>query len=214
MTPERAASVASQLWEANADLADACLAHPFVRGLHDGTLSAERYARFLAQDAFFLDAFTRAYAVGIARSPDRTSMRAFHALQTGVFDEQRLHEQAAAGRGIDLAAVAPLAATRAYTDFLLATAFSAEIGGVLAAMAPCMHLYGWLGTVIEASNPASTYAAWIATYCDPAYHALVETIDGLLDRFATGSDREAGHYRTAMRLELGFFQAAWHGEQN
>ena len=52
-------SLAEQLWDDSRDIADGCLEHPFVRGLADGTLSHERYARFIGQDAFFLDVFAR-----------------------------------------------------------------------------------------------------------------------------------------------------------
>ena len=48
------------LWNANADLAEACLRHPFVRGMADGSLAREAFKRYVAQDVFFLDAFLRA----------------------------------------------------------------------------------------------------------------------------------------------------------
>ena len=45
------------LWQQNTHLAEACLHHPFVRGLADGTLYPEAFRRYVAQDAFFLNAF-------------------------------------------------------------------------------------------------------------------------------------------------------------
>ena len=42
------------LWQGNQALAEECLAHPFVRGLGDGTLDPEVFKHYLAQDAFFL----------------------------------------------------------------------------------------------------------------------------------------------------------------
>ena len=58
------------LWQQNTHLAEACLHHPFVRGLADGTLYPEAFRRYVAQDAFFLNAFARAYALAAARSQD------------------------------------------------------------------------------------------------------------------------------------------------
>ena len=40
-------SLAYQLWQANADLAQACLDHPFVRGIGDGSLSRSRFAWYI-----------------------------------------------------------------------------------------------------------------------------------------------------------------------
>jgi thiaminase/transcriptional activator TenA len=114
--------VAGRLWADNTDLADAALAHPFVRGIADGTLPRERFAGYVAQDAFFLEAFARAYALAVAHSPDRAALEAFADLLAGVREELRLHDTYATGWGIDLARVEPGPATLGYTEFLLATA--------------------------------------------------------------------------------------------
>ncbi len=49
-------TLADILWQNDRDLACACLAHPFVRGLADGSLPQPRYRDYVAQDAFFLRA--------------------------------------------------------------------------------------------------------------------------------------------------------------
>lgn len=67
-------SLSRTLWMENADLAEASLAHPFVRGLRDGTLAREVFAGYVAQDAFFLEAFIRAYALALAHAPDHAGM--------------------------------------------------------------------------------------------------------------------------------------------
>lgn len=202
-------NVAERLWNDCRDLSAACLAHPFVRALGDGSLPPAGYRRFIAQDAFFLDTFARAYAVGVARSPDRGTMQAFHRLQSGVFAEQALHEAVAVDLGINLADIQPLPATSAYTDFLLATAFAGTLGELLAAMAPCMRLYGWLGAKLAAEPGSARYAAWINSYADSGYARLVDEIEALFNALAQSTEREAKKYQEAMRLELNFFEMAW-----
>ena len=54
-------SLSHQLWQASAALAQACLDHPFVQGIGDGSLSRSRFAGYVGQDAFYLRAFARAY---------------------------------------------------------------------------------------------------------------------------------------------------------
>jgi thiaminase/transcriptional activator TenA len=212
-------SLAASLWAENADLAAAALAHPFVTGLGDATLPRERFAGYVAQDAFFLEAFARAYALGAAHSRDRAGLDAFADLLAGVRAELRLHEDYAARWGIDLAQVQPLPATLAYTDFLLATASLGGTALTCAAMVPCMRLYAFLGRSLAGrAGDAGDYAEWITTYADPGFEELAGSLERLLDTSAGEAPHPSGDaaalrraYRRALQLEVGFFDAAWSG---
>ena len=200
-------SLSRDLWAANAEPAAAALAHPFVRGIADGTLPRERFAGYLAQDAFFLESFARAYALGVAHSRDRPTLDAFADLLAGVREELRLHSSYAARWDIDLTAVQPAPATLAYTDFLLATAALGGPGLTCAAMTPCMRLYAHLGQSL-AGRARGPYTEWVATYADPGFEQLAATLEALLDRTAEDGPATRRAYRRAMQLELAFFDAA------
>ena len=90
-----------------------------------GNLPREAFQRYIAQDAFFLDAFARSYALALAHSPDQQGIHDFFKLLAGVQEELRLHANCAEKWGISLANVTPGSATLDYTNFLLGTAFSA-----------------------------------------------------------------------------------------
>ncbi len=201
-------SLAKALWAENRDLAEKAVTHPFVRGLADGSLPRESFAGYVAQDAFFLEAFARAYALGVAHSTDRAAMEAWADLLAGVRQELRLHDDYAAGWGIDLAAVEPAPATLAYTDFLLATAALGGLGVTCAAMTPCMRLYAYLGQSLSGRS-AATYIEWVGTYADPGFEALAARLERLLDLNAEDTMEVHRAYRRAMTLELGFFDASW-----
>jgi thiaminase/transcriptional activator TenA len=203
-------SLAAELWTANADLAAEALAHPFVTGVGDGTLPQAVFAGYVAQDAFFLESFARAYAVGIAHSPDRATLDTFADLLAGVREELALHAGYAARWGIDLVGVDPLPATLAYTDFLLSTAFLGGITLTAAAMTPCVRLYAHLGRSLSAET-AGDYAEWVTTYADPGFEELAVTLERLLDQHAPDVPAVRTAYRRAMQLEVGFFEAAWRG---
>ena len=80
-------------------------------------------------------------------------------LMGGVLDELRLHEDYAASLAVDLENFRPHPATRAYTDFLLRTAWTAEVGEIMAAMTPCMRLYAYLGQELAlAGNSQNPYS--------------------------------------------------------
>ena len=63
-------SLATTLWQTHQDLAVACLHHPFVQGIGDGTLPRATFAYYVGQDAFFLEAFARAYSIAAAKVQD------------------------------------------------------------------------------------------------------------------------------------------------
>lgn len=197
-----------QLWSSCLPIARECREHHFVQGIASGRLRRESFQHYVAQDAFFLDAFARAYALCIAKSPDRDSMRRFKALLDAVDDELELHRSYAERWGVELAAD-PTAATRAYTDFLLQVASLEPPGQAAAAMAPCMRLYAWLGQQLEpVAAETSPYSEWIDTYASTDFEAQAATLEALLDELPTDADTAAAHYTTAMRLELAFFESA------
>lgn len=202
-------TLSENLWSENAEVASATLAHPFVRGIGDGSLPRERFAEYVAQDAFFLESFARAYALALVRSTDTTTLLTLADLLAGVRAELGLHSAYAASWGIDMAGVTPLPATLAYTEFLLATAATSDLAVVFAAMTPCMRLYAWLGQSLDAER-AGPYADWVRTYADPGFDALAAQLERLLDDQGDASPAVHTAYRRAMQLELAFFHAA-HG---
>ena len=200
---------AQALWQRNRDLADACLNHPFVQGIASGQLARASFQVYVAQDAYFLEAFARAYGLALAKSPDRAGIVVFKDLLVGVFEELALHRSYAERWGISLEPE-PLASTRAYTDFLLRTASLEPVGHTAAAMTPCLRLYAWLGQQLAPKlDPESPYAGWVKTYSSPDLEALAARLEALLDRYRGEPARLAELYRRAMELELAFFEAVW-----
>ncbi len=205
-------TISDELWSANQDLAQACLEHPFVRGIGDGSLEQHKFAYYVGQDAFFLEAFARAYSIAAAKAPNWEGFTIFHALTTGVLDELKLHEVYAAKWEVDLDSVKPTIATRHYTDFLLATAWGQDIGVTAAAMSPCMVLYSFLGTELafrEGDAPDNPYKDWVQTYSSSDFQPLVKQLENLVETYVGNSALVNSTYRYAMLCEYEFFQAAW-----
>jgi thiaminase (transcriptional activator TenA) len=203
-------SISSRLWEANQDLAQACLENSFVRGIADGSLPKHKFAYYVGQDAFFLEAFARAYSIAAAKAPNFKAFRTFHHLADGALEELRLHENYAKNWGIDLQSVEPGTATRHYTDFLLATAWGGDVGLIATAMSPCMRLYAYLGQELARHGiPEHHYSDWIHTYSGEQFTPLVQQLADLVDTYASNNTSVDSTYRYAMVCERDFFQAAW-----
>lgn len=202
--------ISDALWQLNADLAQACLNSPFVRGIGDGSLARERFAGYIGQDAFYLQAFARAYTLAAAKSPDWHGFQELHELAGGVLQELELHKSIAAAWDLNLAQIIPGPATRRYTDFLLATAWASETGITIAAMTPCMRLYAWLGAQLATQQQTPhSYSEWIQTYSSKDFENLAAHLERLLDRYTPSNAAAADAYRYAMECEYDFFQAAW-----
>jgi thiaminase/transcriptional activator TenA len=200
--------LAEKLWKANADLANACLNHPFVRGLADGSLNLEAFKRYVSQDAYYLRAFFKAYAIAAAKVPTMEHAQQVHRLMGGVFEELTLHAKLAARLDIDLSRVRPWPSTLAYTDFLQRTAWHGSASEILAAMTPCMRLYWFLGSEMAKNGiPKHGYSDWIATYSADEIKSLVAEIESLLNALADDTPAVRDAYRYAMQCELRFFAA-------
>ncbi|MEL6131505.1 MAG: TenA family protein [Cyanobacteria bacterium J06628_4] len=203
-------ALSSKLWQQHLDLANDSLAHPFVQGIADGTLPKATFAYYVGQDAFFLEAFARAYSIAAAKAPTWQSFNVFHDLAAGVLTELKLHQSYAKTWNVDLAQVSPGTATRQYTDFLLATAWSQPIGVTAVAMSPCMRLYAYLGQQLARGGiPDHAYGDWIATYSSDEFEPLAAQLEAIVDDYAEESELIRSTYRYAMVCERDFFQAAW-----
>ena len=195
-------------------------AHPFVRGIGDGTLDIDRFRYWVRQDYGFLIDYCRVFALGAARSPDLPTLTRFAELlrSTSVRD-MSLHRELAAGLGITEAELEgePMApTTQAYTDFLVRTAATGDFSELCAALLPCMWSFSEIGLQLaRGPRPAdSRLAAWIDSYADPEFAALANWCRDLVDGLAAGvgpgirSDMEAA-FTTSSRYELAFWEMAW-----
>jgi thiaminase (transcriptional activator TenA) len=202
-------TIAETLWQENQTLAIASLQSPFVQGIADGSLPKAKFAYYVGQDAFFLEAFARAYSIAAAKAPDWQGFNVFHDLANGVLQELNLHQTYAAQWGVDLQDIEPGAATRRYTDFLLAIAWSQDVGMTAAAMLPCMRLYAFLGQSLAADGiPEHDYADWIRTYSSAEFEPLTVQLAELVEQYGTLKGGRSP-YRYGMQCELDFFEGAW-----
>ena len=67
-----------RLYEAAHPIWEQCHAHPFVRGIGDGSLDLEKFQWFLLQDYLYLFDYARVFAYGVvkARDPELMPRRA------------------------------------------------------------------------------------------------------------------------------------------
>jgi thiaminase (transcriptional activator TenA) len=206
------------------DVADPILeaqhAHPFVRGIGDGTLEVGKFGHWLRQDYLYLIDYARLFAAGVLRAPDLPTMTTMAQLVHEILHtEMDLHRSYVAEFGItteDLEKETNAPTCQGYTDFLLRTATTGDFAELLAALLPCMWGYAEVGQRLASRGmPADErYARWIGMYAGDEFGELAGWCRDLVDRVAEGLPEDAlarmeDAFVTSSRYELAFWEMAW-----
>jgi thiaminase/transcriptional activator TenA len=201
--------------------------HAFVAGLGDGSLPRAAFLHYLKQDYVFLLHFARAWALAVVKAETLGEMQQAAATVSALVDEEMgLHVALCAREGIGRAALAEVEETPenlAYTRYVLEAGYSGDYLDLIAALAPCVLGYGEIGLRLAAeSAPGAPYREWIDAYAGDGYQGVCREVGALLDSAAArrlGPDfgaaprwpRLARHFRTATRLEVGFWDMGMRG---
>ena len=217
-------SFSELLLERASPIRERIFAHPFVRGIGDGTLPVEKFRHYMCQDYAYLIEYCRVFALASAKGPDLAIMGRFaELLHLTLNVEMDLHRSYAAEFGIsreELEDTVPAATTHAYTRHLLNSAWSGSIGDIVASILPCQWDYWELGCRLseqEESTGGNRYSRWIETYASVEFGEPTQWVRELLDQLAGGArqadlDRMEQEFMTSTRYELMFWDMAW-GEQ-
>lgn len=210
------------LWADAAEIYREICAHPFVTGLHDGTLGRDRFGHYIMQDSHYLRGYARALTVCAAKAPDETETTMFAEHATGaIAAEREMHTGLLDGLGADAAAPPPVApTTQAYVSYLLATAHGGSYAEAVAAVLPCYWIYARVvGERLRSDGSADPlYQRWIDMYAGQEFQAVVDAVLEVTDRVgARASSWELGlmrrHFHTTVRYEWMFWDAAYRMER-
>ena len=131
-------TVTQRLYEAARPVWEACHAHPFVRGIGDGTLEPEKFRWFLLQDYLYLFDYARVFAYGVVKARDPDLMRTFAANVDAILGgEMKVHRAYMARLGIteeQVFAVRPALSNLSYTHYMLAAAAAGTPAEIVAAI--------------------------------------------------------------------------------
>lgn len=195
------------------------MAHPFITGLTDGTLSRDAFRYFIVQDSHYLRSYSRALALVAGRASDQAAVAMFasHAANA-IAVEQDLHagllaELDLTPRDVDAIGAGPT--TTAYMSYLLAVSATASYAEAVSAVLPCYWIYREVGHELASrSSPDPLYRRWIETYGSAEFDAIVDSVlvatDALGDQVGpTERQRCLEHFAVTARYEWMFWDAAW-----
>ncbi|MFA9556319.1 thiaminase II [Evansella sp. AB-rgal1] len=173
-------------------------AHPFVRGIGDGTLDKEKFRFFMVQDYLYLIDYAKLFAIGAVKATDVETMGKFaNLLDSTLNEEMSLHREYGKKFGIseeEFEKADPSPTTLAYTHYMLHVGQNGTLAELVAALLPCMWSYWEIGKELNEVPGASDhefYGEWIQMYSSNEFGDLAKWCINLLDELTEGkSDAE------------------------
>ena len=214
-------SVSTRLHDAAAPVWKACLRHPFVTGIGDGTLDMEKFRYFMLQDYLYLFDYARVFALGVVKARDPELMRVFAANVDAILGgEMKIHR--AYMKRLDITeeqvfSVKPALANLSYTNYMLSVAYAGTPMEIVASILACSWSYAEIGQALSAIPGAAEhpfYGEWIRGYASEEYAATNQALIELMDTLAADATEAQLAYLTDVfvncsRYELGFWDMAW-----
>lgn len=214
-------NVTERLYEAAKPVWEQCHAHPFVKGIGDGTLDLEKFRWFLLQDYLYLFDYARVFAWGVIKARDPELMRTFSANVDAILGgEMKVHRGYMARMGISeeqVLAVEPALSNLSYTHYMLAVASAGGPAEIVASILACSWSYAEIGTRLAQIPGAADhpfYGEWIRSYAGEEYQQTNAALVALMEELAAGCteteyQRLEEIFVACSRYELGFWEMAW-----
>ncbi|ROP64057.1 bifunctional hydroxymethylpyrimidine kinase/phosphomethylpyrimidine kinase [Curtobacterium sp. PhB115] len=216
----------TDVWWSDVDsLLRSTLACGFLVGLREGSLDADVFAGYLAQDVHYLRAYERHLAAlgraggaGAGAAAGAGAGGAGAAAGAGAFwaaaaegcaaEARDLHHRRLAGARAD----DPVHPTCAgYLAHLQQAADSGSVAVLAAAVLPCFRVYAWVGSQLGTAPEGHAFADWITAYGDPGFAASSAEATRLVEELAAAATPEergrmARAFRRSTEWELAFFR--------
>ena len=215
-------NVTKRFLDSTAELWDAYLDHPFVKGIADGSLDEEKFRYYMVQDYLYLIEYARVFALGVAKAKDLSSMRLFAAYVKQIMDgEMDIHRSYMARLGIALSDAEQAKTAldnRSYTAYMMQVGYEEGAAAIAVSILSCALSYEHIAHRILETNPDADkhpfYGEWVTGYGCSEYHdANVELVQ-LTERLCQGmTEAQLDHleeiFVACSRYEMSFWDMAW-----
>lgn len=195
------------------DLWIACLNHPFVQELGEGSLDLDKFKHWLKQDYVYLIEYARLFAIGTSKSHDLETMNSFAKGLDGVlFMEMDLHKSYAKTFSIseeELETTEKSAINTAYTSYMLNKAQAGGVENVAAALLACSWSYNYIGLELAKVPGAledKNYGSWVKMYSSDEFTELNNNAMQLMDKLADGKPERELKILEDIIVKTGYFE--------
>ncbi len=166
------------------------ISHPFILELADGSLSIERFKRYIAQDELYLGNYGRQMFAFAEMIDDASQKEMFvEFAKDGLEGEKAMHQLMIARFGTD-ASASPSKVTAEYNAHTEAAIRTGCKEIAFASLLPCIWIYNEVGKHLRkiSVTEGNPYSEWIDEYGSEDFSAAVEKVLSLIDGYADGTD--------------------------
>ena len=213
-------SLSDDLRQANHDLWERMVTHPFVIEMGDGVLPLDKFKRYFLQDYLFLGTLAKAIGLAVTKAPTLEAAQPLSPfLHTILNAENDLFFRAFADLGVPPAEyrnAEPLPAGHNMGSFLLATAYDGDFEDIVTALLVTEWTYfDWATRLAQAGKHPSQrmYQEWIDIHAAQELGDFVDAVKRIVDGFPPQAQSQAHKvFRTTLRYEHLFWEMGYNGE--
>jgi thiaminase/transcriptional activator TenA len=200
----------------------AYMKHPFIRGLADGSLSRERFKKYLIQDTHYLKDYSKVYAYAYLLGDGVRELQFLHTcIGVVMAEETNMHIQYLNDFNLDVFSIESMPmerANRAYVDYMLSFAPEMNMKKIFTSAFPCTLTYEYIGKELKKERDGVVekhyYDPWIDTYAGPEFEKFSVDSCWLIDKYCQGISEDEEEeliqiFLTACEYEMRFWDMSY-----
>lgn len=203
------------------DVWRACLTHPFLQELADGSLPMEKFQRYIIQDSLYLMEYAKVFAIGILKAKTLAEIQTYYSLLQFVNESEDATRLAYLRQwGItqpEVEATPVLPENAAYTTFMKEAAQEGGMPEIMMAVLPCMFSYYWLAKQLTGDHPKALdgpFAPFWRDYSSDSYYEACRRWAEITEEACHGlsaaeQKRLSGIFRESSMHELHFWEMSY-----
>ena len=221
----RAKNLRAMLLDSVSDIWPEYNNHPFVKGMETGTLDPAKFRHYIIQDYFYLNEYSKVFAIGAAKSKSLEFMRFCSSVMDAIANvEMNIHNGYMGRFGVtqeELDSTERTLENLSYTSYMLRAAYDGGEAEILAAILSCALSYEDIAKTIVRNNPASVdnelYGDWIRCYSGEQYceanNAMLEAFEKATEHYSAEQFAHLAEiFRKCSLYEMGFWDMAERGK--
>lgn len=214
-------SILQKIVRQSEEIWQACLSHPFLQELGQGTLPMEKFKGYIIDDSLYLREYARVFGWGILKARTMEEMKIFWEFMSFINETESCTRLQYLKRfGITQQEVEGLALrgqNRLYCDFMLEAAQKGGAAELMMAVLPCMFSYYWLVEQLLEQYPAAAdgpYADFLQDYSGLAYLDACRSWGTFTEGLLVGKSEEeqsrlSAIFRQSCLHELHFWEMSY-----
>ena len=195
--------------------------HPFVKGIETGELDVNKFRKYIIQDYFYLNEYSKVFALGVAKSKNPEIIKLCSSVINAITNVEMDIHKGYMGRlkvsENELKNTQRELENLSYTSYMLRIAYEEGEAEILAAILSCALSYEDIAKQILKNNPTASehefYGNWIKCYSGKEYCDLNKILVNALDEAVKDySSERLKHvceiFRECSLYEMGFWDMA------